>query len=482
MSPSISNNVGPSLDWTVFHNIINGKLSTASQTRHSINPATLEANPEVPVSSKDDVERAMAAAKVATKAWAKTPWDERKQALIAFADALEAEKEGFSKMLTQEQGKPIMFARMELDFALNWIRGIAELKLPVEKVESDDKTIVVRYTPLGVAVGIVPWNYPILLAVGKIVPAVITGNAIIVKPSPFTPATGIKLCELAQRFFPPGVIQCLSGDDSLGPMLTSHPVPAKVSFTGSTFTGKKVMESCSRTLKRVTLELGGKDPAIVLDDVDIAEVASKVATLAFLNSGQICIALKRIFVHEKIIDQFRDEMVKFTRTLQMGEGNQEGVFLGPIQNEMQYEKVKGFFDDITKENWTVAVGGENPEGKGYFITPTIIDRPDEKSRIVIEEPFGPIVPLLSFSTDEEAVQKANDTLYGLGASIWSGNVARANRMAEKIEAGNVWVNNHFDLDPRIPFGGHKQSGIGAEWGIAGLKSYCNVQALYLKKE
>lgn len=413
MSPATTNGDTSKLDWTVFHNIIDGKLSTASITRHSVNPATLEANPEVPVATKDDVERAMAAAKAVTRTWAATPWGDRKKALLAFADALEGEKEPFSKMLTQEQGKPvrrlpttfvsfccclgahnhparqIMFARMELDFALHWIRTIAELELPVEKLESGDKTIVVRYTPLGVAVGIVPWNYPVLLAVGKIAPAVLTGNPIIIKPSPFTPATGIKLCELAQQFFPPGVIQCLSGDDSLGPWLTSHPVPAKISFTGSTFTGKKIMESCSRTLKRVTLELGGKDPAIVLDDVDIPEVASKVATLAFLNSGQICIALKRIYVDEKIIDQFRDEMVKFTKTLQMGEGNQDGVFLGPIQNSMQYEKVKGFFDDIDKEHWTVAVGGKIPNtGKGYFITPTIIDRPEEKSRIVTEEPFG----------------------------------------------------------------------------------------------
>jgi len=229
------------------------------------------------------------------------------------------------------------------------------------------------------------------------------------------------------------------------------------------------------------LELGGKDPAIVLDDVDVDEVAAKIATYAFLNSGQICIAIKRIYVHEKIIDQFRDAIVKHTKTLKLGEGNEEGVFLGPIQNKMQYERVKGFFDDAQSEKMNIAVGGVNPTGKGYFITPTIIDRPSETSRLVLEEPFGPIVPLLSFSTDQEAVDKANSSHYGLGGSIWSSDLKRANDLALKIESGTVWVNTHTDLDPRFPFGGHKHSGIGVENGLNGLKGWCNSQTLHLRK-
>jgi len=277
------------------------------------------------------------------------------------------------------------------------------------------------------------------------------------------------------------VLQALSGDDNLGIWLTAHPIPAKISFTGSTATGKKVMESASKTLKRVTLELGGKDPAIICDDIDIDDVASKIATFAFLNSGQICFAIKRILVHEKIIDEFRNALVKHTKLLKVGEGNEEGVFLGPIQNSMQFEKVKGFFADIEKEGMTVAVGGKNPGGKGYFITPTIIDRPAEDSRLVLEEPFGPIVPLLSFSNDEEAINKANNMFYGLGASVWSKDIKRANNIAQQIEAGTVWVNCHFEMYPNVPFGGHKQSGIGVEQGLAGLKSYCNSQTLYLRK-
>ncbi|KAH8780427.1 putative aldehyde dehydrogenase [Hyaloscypha finlandica] len=455
------------LTWTNFSNIIDGKLETTKESRCGINPATEQSNPSVPVASKYDVDKAMSAAQKAFKPWAAVPYAARQKAVLAFADGLEAEKEAFSKFLTQEQGKPIQFARLEIDTAVAWIRSTASFELPVERTDAGDKEIVVRYTPLGVAVGIVPWNFPILLAVGKIAAAVVTGNPIIIKPSPFTPAGGLKLA--------------LSGDDNLGIWLTAHPTPAKISFTGSTATGKKVMESASKTLKRVTLELGGKDPAIIFDDIDIDDVASKIATFAFLNSGQICLAIKRILVHEKIIDEFRNALVKYTKLLKVGEGNEEGVFLGPIQNSMQFERVKGFFADIEKEGMTVAVGGKNPSGKGYFITPTIIDRPAEDSRLVLEEPFGPIVPLLSFANDEEAINKANNTFYGLGASVWSKDIKRANNIAEKIEAGTVWVNCHFEMYPNIPFGGHKQSGIGVEQGLARLKSYCNSQTLYLRK-
>jgi acyl-CoA reductase-like NAD-dependent aldehyde dehydrogenase len=190
--------------------------------------------------------------------------------------------------------------------------------------------------------------------------------------------------------------------------------------------------------------------------------------------------LKRIFVQDTIVDRFIEAMVKATKDLKVGPGDQD-VYLGPLQNEMQYERVKGFFADIKKENWKVAVGGSNPDGAGYFITPTVIDRPKKDSRIVTEEPFGPIVPVLSFSTEDEAIRQANDTRMGLGASVWSADVERANRVARRIQAGNVWVNTHFELDPRMPFGGHKESGIGTEWGLSGLKSFCNSQTLYLKK-
>jgi acyl-CoA reductase-like NAD-dependent aldehyde dehydrogenase len=277
-----------------------------------------------------------------------------------------------------------------MDFTLQILRTATSFDLPTEEIVNDaTRRVIVRYVPLGATVGIVPWNYPILLACGKIAPALLTGNTIIIKPSPFTPYGGLKLCELGQRFFPRGVLQCLSGDDRLGPWLTSHPGPKKISFTGSSATGKKVMASAAGTLKRVTLELGGNDPAVVLDDVNVEEVAPKIATLAFLNSGQICLALKRVYVHENIFEKFRDAMVEFTKTLKVGEGNEEGVFLGPVQNRMQFERVSGFFEDIEKEEQKVAAGGIKPDGKkGYFVKPTIVENPKDDSRIVVEEPFG----------------------------------------------------------------------------------------------
>ncbi|KAK2624582.1 hypothetical protein QTJ16_005775 [Diplocarpon rosae] len=481
MSPSTTSSASTALSWTTFSNIIDGVPSQTATTRCSINPATEENNPPVPLSTPQDVELAMQAAERAFKPWAAVPYSQRQQALLAFADALEAEKEPFARLLTQEQGKPMMFASDEIDTAVSWLRTCAALSLPEERIEEPTRTIVVRYTPIGVAVGLVPWNFPILLATGKIASAVVTGNPIIIKPSPFTPAGGLKLVELAQRFFPPGVVQALSGDDNLGIWLTEHAVPKKISFTGSTATGKKVMQSASRTLKRVTLELGGKDPAIICEDVDIEDVAAKIATLAFLNSGQICVAVKRIYVHSKIIDAFRTALITHTKALKLGAGTDDGVFLGPVQNKMQYERVRSFFHDIESQKQRIAVGGSPPSGKGYFITPTIIDRPEEGSKIVVEEPFGPIVPLLSFSTDEEAITRANNTDYGLGASVWSADVARANHIAQRIESGIVWVNTHMEMDPRVPFGGHKHSGIGTEMGANGLKSYCNSQTLYLGK-
>jgi acyl-CoA reductase-like NAD-dependent aldehyde dehydrogenase len=237
-----------------------------------------------------------------------------------------------------------------------------------------------------------------MLACGKIAPSLIAGNALILKPSPLTPYCGLKLAELAQQFFPPGVFQVLSGDDNLGPWLTAHPGIDKVSFTGSTATGKRVMESCSKTLKRVTLELGGKDPAIICQDVDIKATAPKIAQLALLNSGQICIAIKRIYVHASIFDEFLAAVVEATKNLNLGDGFSEGVFIGPIQNKMQYERVKGFIMEVAEKKLNIALdGGVNPAkevGKGYFISPTIIDNPPDSSRIVVEEPFGKWMPSL----------------------------------------------------------------------------------------
>ncbi|KAK2684788.1 hypothetical protein QWA68_016338 [Fusarium oxysporum] len=465
--------------------IINGKSVPTEKTHRGINPATLEQKLEVPIATQENVNQAVEAGKKAFKSWSKVPWNERKNKLLAFADAFGAQMKEFADLLVSEQGKTIDQALFETGGAIYWIQGQANLELPEEVIEdSENRKIVTRYTPLGVAAAIVPWNFPLMLAAAKIAPAVLSGNVIILKPSPFTPYCGLKLVELAQQFFPPGVVQSLSGDDNLGPWITSHPGVDKISFTGSTQTGKLVMQSASKTLKRVTLELGGNDAAIVFPDVDIEKVAQKVSTLAFANSGQICVSIKRVYVHESIYEKFRDAFVKNVKTYKLGDGSVEGITHGPIQNEMQYNRVKTFFDDIEKEGWKVATGGkfDSAPKNGYFIIPTVIDNPPDSSRIVVEEPFGPILPLLSFKEEEEVIQRANDTPMGLGGSVWSSNLETAERVAKSLEAGTVWINNHFEISPMAPLAGHKESGIGAEWGVPGLKGFCNPQTIVFEKD
>ncbi|KAI9051772.1 hypothetical protein LZ554_004039 [Drepanopeziza brunnea f. sp. 'monogermtubi'] len=506
-----------SFNFTTFNHCIKAEFPDTEHHRWGINPSNLEILPSVPIATLEDLDKAVTAARAAFKLWSKVSWEDRQRALLTFIQAIENEKDGFVKLLTTEQGKPTFQAKAEVDLAIAVGRATAQMTLPEEVIEdTEERNIVCRFTPLGVVAGIVPWNFPNLLAIMKIAPAVVTGNAIIIKPSPFTPYSGLKLVELAQNFFPPGVVQSLSGDDNLGPWITSHPGIDKISFTGSTRTGKLVAASAAKTLKRVTLELGGNDAAIVCADVDIEKVAPEIANFAFLNSGQICLCIKRIFIHKSIYEPFLAALARHAKTLRVGDGFAPDTFCGPLQNSMQYARVKDFFADIEKEKWTVAFGGKVENTSGYFINPTIIDNPADDSRIVTEEPFGPIVPTLCWEREVEVVARANATHMGLGASVWSKDVESASRIARQLEAGTVWVNNHFDLSPVAPFGGFKgtllrndaerdaraaslsplrlfqmisakemphplESGLGVEMGVAGLKAMCNSQTLMIKK-
>ncbi|KAJ6115431.1 hypothetical protein N7486_001209 [Penicillium sp. IBT 16267x] len=471
-----------SLEFSSFHNVINNELTSTPTTRHSINPANLQPNPEVPVSTQEDLDRAVQAACDAFKKWSKTSIAERRAALEAYARGIEANADGFAKTLTMEQGKPLSQASSEVGMASMWVRGISALEIPQNVIEeTEDRKIVQRYTPMGVVGAIVPWNFPVLLAIGKIAQAVYAGNAVIIKPSPFTPYCGLKLAELATQFFPPGVVQCLSGDDSLGPMITEHPSIDKISFTGSILTGKRVMASCAKTLKRVTLELGGNDPAIVCEDVDIDAVIPKIGILSYLCSSQICMMIKRLYVHEKIYDTFLEKLVAFVKNLKVGDGTEADVFVGPVQNKMQFDKAKELFKTITTDNLKAALGGSIQDSTGYFIHPTIIDNPPENSRVVQEEPFAPILPVMKWSDENDVIAKANALETGLGSSVWSKDFERATRIADQLQSGSVWVNSHFDVLPNVPFGGHKQSGMGVEWGLSGLLGYCNSQTQWLKK-
>ncbi|KAF2031209.1 aldehyde dehydrogenase-like protein [Setomelanomma holmii] len=470
---------------TYAGNIINNKLVPTPKTRHSFDPATGTPLYEVPVARKEDVDAAVDAARAAFKSWSATLFSERAQLLLKYADLLEENREAIQKLLTLEQGKPLGLSKTEMDCALIWLRAFATMEINDEVLQEDDEKIIYStHPPLGVCAGIVPWNWPILLGLGKLGPALITGNTFIMKPSPYTPYCDLKLGELATKVFPPGVVSVLSGDDNLGPWITEHPGIDKIAFTGSTATGKLVAASCAKTLKRVTLELGGNDAAIVCGDVDIDKCLPKITTLSFLNSGQICMLTKRIYVHESIYDVFRDKMVDFTKNnIKTGNGIEDDVVVGPIQNKMQFDKVKDMYDEIEKCNWKTALAGSVGHSRdGYFITPAIIDNPPEDSRIVVEEPFGPIVPLLKWSDEADVLTRANASRQGLGASVWSKDLSRAERMARQLEAGSVWVNSHFDVAPNVPFGGHKESGIGMEWGMEGLKNYTNSRSLWVWKK
>ena len=310
-------------------------MATA-KTRHSLNPSNAQPLYEVPVATQEDVDNAVNSAKTAFKTWSKVPFEERARLLLQYADLVESNRTALEELLVKEQGKPLGLAKIEFDMMLGWFRAFATMEVKDDVLDENDERIIIQtFPPIGVCCGIVPWNWPVLLGLGKFGPAIITGNTFIMKPSPYTTYTDLKLGELGMSIFPPGVFQVLSGGDDLGPMLTEHPGIDKISFTGSITTGKKVMESCAKTLKRVTLELGGNDPAIVCEDVDIDKIVPKIATLAFLNSGQICMLIKRLFVHEKIYDQFRDALVEFTKTVKTGDGFESDVLIGPLQNSMQ---------------------------------------------------------------------------------------------------------------------------------------------------
>ncbi|KAM5341357.1 hypothetical protein ACJ41O_014388 [Fusarium nematophilum] len=468
-----------------FANIIDGRFRTTERTRHGVNPSTLEPLPPIPLSGPDEVNAAVDAARRGLAVWASVPLAKRQQAVIKFADAIAGQAEGFAALLSREQGKPVSAGLLETRTSAETLKALAQLPFGDEVLEdSDERHVLLRYVPIGVSVGIVPWNFPIGLAIFKLGPSLITGNSIIIKPSPFTPYCGLKLAELAQSFFPPGVVQALSGDDSLGPLLTSHPAVQKVSFTGSTATGVKVMQSCATTMKRVTLELGGNDAAIVCADVDIPSTAAQVTGMALYNSGQICMAIKRVYVHASIYGEFLQAAVATAKSMTVGDGKSEATILGPVQNHLQYQRVKDLIASLESEKLKLALGDPSvtsSQKSGFFIDPVIVDNPPDSARIVVEEPFGPVFPILKWTDEEDVIRRANSSEMGLGASVWSNDVGQADRISKQLEAGTVWINNHLDLRPSAPFGGHKYSGIGSELGISGLKSYCNMQVINRKK-
>ena len=457
---------------------INGAPATADRTIQAFNPATEEVIARVPDASRAQLDTAIAAAKAAFPVWSARSLAERQALVASIGDMIELHAEALTRLLTREQGKPRKGAEWEVGGSVVWCHEIAKQELRVHMVEqTDTREVETRRVPLGVVGAITPWNFPLLLAIWKIAPALVAGNTMVLKPSPWTSLCTLKLGEMLRGILPAGVLNVLSGGNELGAWLTQHPDVQKISCTGSTATGKKIMESASGTIKRLTLELGGNDPAIVLPDVDIKKTAEELFWAAFQNSAQFCVAAKRIYVHEDIYDAFAEQLVDYARGIRVGDGALEGSDLGPIQNRMQFEKLKDLLADARATGCRFLLGGEVDAGRGYFVPVTIIDNPSEDSRVVVEEAFGPVLPLLKFRDIDDLIVRANASEYGLAASVWSADVGTAKQIAKRIEAGTVWINEVHTFSPHIAFGGHKQSGIGIENALEGLSEYTNSQTI-----
>jgi acyl-CoA reductase-like NAD-dependent aldehyde dehydrogenase len=459
---------------------IGGRAETSAETFDVVNPATEEVIAQAPDMARPQLDYAVDVAHTAFPAWRATPSAERAEALQALAARIDENGERLAALLVAEQGKPIGDARGEIGAASYWLDAVSRQVIPVEVVRDDkERRIETRHVPLGVVAGIVPWNFPVGLAAWKIAPALLAGNTLILKPSPNTPLSTLMIGELARDLFPAGVFNVVSGSDRLGPWLTSHQGIDKVSFTGSTATGRAIMRGASDDLKRITRELGGNDPAIVLDDVDLDALAPRLFWAAFANNAQFCLASKRMYVHEAIYDRLGAALSAYAATVVIGPGADPGSQLGPIQNRAQFARISAMLNAAREAGISFLTGGDITPGKGFFVPVSIADNPPEDSQIVVEEAFGPILPLLRFSNDDEVVERANRSIYGLGASIWSADLERAQAIADRLEAGTVWINTIHELDPGFAFAGHKQSGMGVENGVAGLLEYTSPQTVVI---
>jgi acyl-CoA reductase-like NAD-dependent aldehyde dehydrogenase len=443
-----------------------------------LNPATAEVFAHAPACTPEQLDQAVAAAARAYASWRRDD-EERRAVLRRAAAAILASVGELAPLLTAEQGKPRSEAATEVRVAGSWLRYYADLEIPRELVQEDRRGHAeVRRRPLGVVAAITPWNYPIALALWKIAPALRAGNTMVLKPSPYTPLATLALGRLLSEVLPPGVLNVISGPDPLGALLVGHPTPRKISFTGSAATGRLVAAAAAADLKRVTLELGGNDPAIVLDDADPEAIADALFWGAFANNGQMCMAVKRVYVAQRRYPEVVAALAERARMVRVGEGSEKASQLGPVSNRAQFDRVAELVRDALARGAVAAAGGAALERPGYFFAPTILAGLSDGVRVVDEEQFGPVLPVIGYRDVDEAVRRANGTDYGLTASVWSPDLERAAAVAARLEAGQVSVNVHAGaVRPDLPFSGHKASGIGVENGLWGLYGYTDVQAL-----
>jgi acyl-CoA reductase-like NAD-dependent aldehyde dehydrogenase len=420
----------------------------------------------------------------ADRAFASWQFDrpQRQKALEELASAVAVNLEELAEVITLEEGKPLGESRSELGDVVNDLRYFATLEVPAEIIRDDARTAVrVLRRPIGPIAAITPWNFPLGTAVAKIAPALAAGCTVVLKPSPYTPLSGLRFGELSRAVLPPGVLSVLSGSNEVGTWMTEHPLPRMVSFTGSVATGKRIAAAVASDLKRVTLELGGNDPAIILDDAVVDDIADALFANAFSNCGQVCVAIKRIYVPNALHDELVEALASRAKAAKVGDGRLEASEIGPLCNQMQFDRVRELVGDATRRGARVVAGGHAVAGPGYFFEPTILTNVDDGVRIVDEEQFGPVLPVIRYDGIEEALKRANATHFGLGASIWTSDAERGSALAPRVDSGTVWVNTHQSGVPGQPFGGVKWSGIGVEGGPWGLLSFTEVQAIHVAK-
>lgn len=467
-----------------FTHTIDGRSETSTTVFEVLNPSIATPFAICPDASREQLDRAVAAARAAFAEWSRLGFAARRRFIHMFAARVSEHTEEIARIITSEQGRPLAQARREIDAAVRSLKGMADLEVSDQLIRDDGgRRITLQFRPMGVVGAITPWNVPVALAAHKIAQALIAGNTMVLKPSPYTPLSTLILGKLSRDIFPNGVFNVVAGGNDLGRWMTEHADIDRISFTGSVQTGKHVNVSASGTLKRVTLELGGNDPAIILDDADIDAVAPKIFAAAFANCGQICMAIKRVYVPDRHYDKVCDTLSELAKNFRVGDGFEPCVQMGPLQNKMQYDKVLDLLEDTKNRlDARILVGGHALNRRGYFIAPTIVADIGDDARLVREEQFGPILPVLRYSDIDDAVARANDTRLGLCASVWTSDFERGAAIANRIDAGTVWVNHHLSTEPDVPFGGFKESGTGREHGILGLQGYMEARVIYLPVE
>ncbi|MBS3805488.1 MAG: aldehyde dehydrogenase family protein [Oleiphilaceae bacterium] len=466
-----------------YKNISNGHMINSYESYAVRNPANGDSLGLAPISTADEVDTAVQAALKAQKPWSEISDNERKEFIQRVADVLESNSDYLAKLITQEQGKPLAGpgSRFEMQACVGWTRVPATLELPPETVyEDDERKDVLQRSPLGVIAAIAPWNWPLMIAIWQIIPAIRMGNSVVLKPSEYTPIATLEMVRLINDVLPPGVLNTVSGDGTIGAQLTRHPDIAKIMFTGSADTGRKIIEASANNFAPITLELGGNDPAIVLPGTTAKNIAEGLFWGAFLNMGQTCACIKRLYVHEDDYESVMAELKAVASQMTIGNGMDEGVLIGPIQNRMQYDKVRELVSDARMNDCDVVEIGEVPDG-GFFLPITLVGNSRDGQRLVDEEQFGPALPIIQYRNLGDAIASANKLEAGLGASVWANEPDQASETAQQLEAGTVWVNQHGAIHPMVPFGGHKASGYGVEFGIEGLKAVTRPKVISIKK-